>query len=1578
MRGNFGKIQAMDFFRKCIYLCLAVTVLVAVTPSGARTAEYEVVGVLAYAVEPDVARELGLTQNQLSQLNDIVNEAEAEILTYLSDLRNLPPQQREAALTEVRGKVEERGLTVLSVQQRAKLEQIRLKRLGPSFFTDPVVARRLGLTEAQKQTLAQALAQKGTGSTAPDQAGAATAVLDDSQRKALRAMLLGEIVGVSGSDAPQSVGQDVVGTPRAGVGGGPSDPDDELTPEEGEDIGEFNSSDGADPLPNDTPVETVPSAQSPLDQEEPPYGGPPAQPSEGLNPQESGGKWDSASTAPSKEGEEIDQAASSEGDATDHKDLKSSHQEDKLESHDSGGSTPPAMATPGENENRQKESGTEPSAVTAGPQGPAPVPAAASAGTVSSGPPQAGTAVGTNSDQSGKADSPGPIPVQSPSQDGVPAGAVVPKPSSSGSTEGAAPSTSPLSNEAASTPSSRGGQPQASDRTAESPVVSSAPKDGVRPLNHSSPPSPSAPPSATTGTTAQAGESIPALPPADVKLRFNFRYQPWKTVLEWLAQQAGLSLVMEAPPPGTFNYVDDHEFTPAQAIDLLNSVLLTKGYVLVRRERMLMLLNVEDGVPPNLVDRVSPEDLDSRGDYEMVSCLFQLRRMTPEEAEQEVKKLLGPQGTVVVLTKAKQLLVTETAGRLKTIRRMIDAIENPDAGSSTVRTFRINPMTIDQVLSIVRQMFQIPADQTATPDGSLRFAIDPSGTKILVTGTPDLLDKFAEVLKALDPSAESPGSLLESTPQLEVYPITSADPQMVLQVLQTLLAGMPDVRLAIDPRTGALVAWARPAQHATIRATLQQMQGEVGQVEVIPLRVVDPQLAVLAISKLFGGGDSASTNAPTVDADITTRMLLVRGTRAQIEQIKQLLVKMGEPAGDGQAGNLSLMRTIPMDAATAQAVLEQMQNIWPQFRQNRLQIIRSVVPSEGSPTGSQENQGSEQSNPTDTTGPSASLQSTRIPIPLASLTSRRLVLGLNNRSTSSATTSSSGSSTSATPQPSQPQPSPAGGQPPFFQPWGRPGGWGPPGGFFDRGRGWDRGSSGGEGDRRSFWRSTSWELEKNAGNHLATNSETGSFVGLSDPHTPRSMISFISYAQPAQDTGSSARDAFQASAPPAAAPAAADAVQPAIGSTPQGGEQVMATADASEERPTASETSTAPSPGASQPGAGAATSGPQQQTPPVSAPIIVAVTPEGLIIASQDPEALNQFESLVRRMVSQGSAQYQQAVPELVVYYLKHARAESVASILDQILGGGTLTTTGSTGGSLIGEIARAAFGELGGGLVGSLLGADTGTSSSSSSSSRTSSRIQITPDARLNALIVQAYPQDLQLIEEILRVLDQADSPEDVAVQPKTIIIPVKNTQAEEIAQILRSVYQDRLVTGGGANRPPSPQEIIQLLRGGRGGPGGRTQPQEEQQRMSIGVDVRTNSLIVSAPEKLLNEVKQLVEQLDQKAVTESEETTQVVTLQKASPESVRAALSALLGSGVQIRGSTSSGTRSSSTPSSPPTSTPFRGSSGGTFPFQGGSFRGFGQTSFGGFTPSFGGFGGRGTSGTSGTSGRTSGRGR
>jgi hypothetical protein len=247
-------------------------------------------------------------------------------------------------------------------------------------------------------------------------------------------------------------------------------------------------------------------------------------------------------------------------------------------------------------------------------------------------------------------------------------------------------------------------------------------------------------PSGTEKTPGPAAaEKTPQSP---VKIQFQVRFQPWKEVLDWFSRKAGLSLVMETFPQGSFNYSDDREYTPTEAIDLLNEVLMTKGFMLICSGRMLVVVNMEEGMPNHLISRVSPAQLDKCRELEVVSILFDLNQLKPEEAENEIRKLLGPQGSVVTLPKSRQVLVTGLAGRVRVVRDVLARIEGP-------------------------------------------------------TGAP--------------------------APQLNVYPITEADPQAVMLVMSTTLSGQPDVRMSLDPKTKNLVVLAPPAAQATVKAALKMI-----------------------------------------------------------------------------------------------------------------------------------------------------------------------------------------------------------------------------------------------------------------------------------------------------------------------------------------------------------------------------------------------------------------------------------------------------------------------------------------------------------------------------------------------------------------------------------------------------------------------------------------------------------------------------------------------------------------------------------------------------------------------------------
>jgi len=106
---------------------------------------------------------------------------------------------------------------------------------------------------------------------------------------------------------------------------------------------------------------------------------------------------------------------------------------------------------------------------------------------------------------------------------------------------------------------------------------------------------------------AGRGASAPATS-AEPVFRINFRHQPWKDVLEWFASTQSLSLVMDAVPPGVFNYSDAQPKSAQQVMELFNSVLLPGGYALVAHGKTLRVVQIQgpEGGPRESTGTVSP------------------------------------------------------------------------------------------------------------------------------------------------------------------------------------------------------------------------------------------------------------------------------------------------------------------------------------------------------------------------------------------------------------------------------------------------------------------------------------------------------------------------------------------------------------------------------------------------------------------------------------------------------------------------------------------------------------------------------------------------------------------------------------------------------------------------------------------------------------------------------------------------------------------------------------------------------------------------------------------------------------
>ncbi|HAN96082.1 MAG TPA: hypothetical protein DCQ98_00985 [Planctomycetaceae bacterium] len=958
------------------------------------------------------------------------------------------------------------------------------------------------------------------------------------------------------------------------------------------------------------------------------------------------------------------------------------------------------------------------------------------------------------------------------------------------------------------------------------------------------PPSSAVTPAAPVAATPSA--DAPSSATGEPKIAFSFGKMDWDELIGWFAEQAQLSLQLETTlPEGSFNYQDEREYSVAEGIDLLNNVLMLKGVTLVRNDRQLMVVDLER-IPEQLIPNVDPSELDLRGRYEIVNCVFSLEFARADDLQPEVRDLVDRNyGRAIAVRLANQLVVRETVGNLRSIRTLVeDAETRARSQKQPVQAISLEVITADEAMVLARSLFKIPDDQFSDEDGTIWLSPDTLGLRLYYRGEEDRIEQLMQLLQVADQAMPTTADRAEDVFTLKTF-IVRQDPQSAVKVLKVLLANRhPDIRAELAQESQSILVWGRPADHALAESIVQEMSDSM-DFGVVDLRDYDPEDLLDMLKETFGIVEASATDAatpsygPKVVVDPLRNRLVIRGSKAQVEEITRFIESIDPPrANDGYR---SSARILPLTGDSARAAVDRAQALWPSLeRGNRLNF--KVVGGEA-PRLIDRN-GTRRRGDTEGSGAAPNVPGT--------IDMRALLPNL------------------------------------------------PEGGFP-------------EPNDRDF----------------------------PEPDFPRPERSEPDDDRPFDDDDndpSAARlpnGTFLVSAP-VQEPAGSD--DPAPTADPTGDEE-----PATPVRPSV--------PGAE---------------------IIIEQTPYGLIIRSDDLDALDELEDLLRE-----SASLDESVPAPTVYYLKNRKAAEAQQLLSEMLG----LSGGSSGGGGLGGMIPGMLGNMMGGPAGDIMSAALGGGGSSSSGSssmylETTGDVGMVADPKLNALIVQANSTDLELIEELLEYLDQEEPPVPPELEGKTYLIPVRYLPVEQVAAIVKEQLADFVKSGGSENANPQAQamqmqqQFLQQLMGGRGGRGGRGGgggggggADVETLKIAVSVEPVSGSLIVTGPDYLYQRVLAIVETIDRPEVAKNEYMEIIQLPNSVNPQLLRESLMTIFQ--VPTTGGTTGANANSAQARQQALQQMMRGGNmGGGFPggggFGGGGFPGGGG--FGGGNRGGGGFGGGG----------------
>jgi type II secretory pathway component GspD/PulD (secretin) len=987
------------------------------------------------------------------------------------------------------------------------------------------------------------------------------------------------------------------------------------------------------------------------------------------------------------------------------------------------------------------------------------------------------------------------------------------------------------------------------------------------------------------------------------RVTFNFRFAPWSAVLQKFAEVARLNLDMDEPPPGTFNYYDKATYSVKEALDIINGYLIQKGYILVRRDRFLVVANFGKGpVPPNLVPTIPLSELSKRGKNEYVSVVVPLKDINAKTASEEIKDLLGPypQGKALPMVASNQLLLTDLASHLQHIVEVLEGMSQVQEKGTTMKSFKLEHIAATEAERMLRDLFSLPprgaTTRTTTSEqqttarfparqnqddnnqrgrgrggrggggwnggggwqgGGNGFPFQGGGNGFPFQGggdnqgngdfgnDPQAMFQAAMAARGNRWNRNQPdGGDAASSAQTQRLTMTIDPRQNTLLVT----CSVDDMRLVEDMIKTIDVVVTSDSRGDFLKGD------NVPQLEVYSLENADPAVVADVLYSAVPG--------LIIRDDAKTRGVIVFGTPTEQAQVRGIVKQLDNGTGDSIT-SLLLRHWDAVAAATSLKALFSSTKVDPPSIEadsiGRRLMVRGSPDQVAQIKRLLAEMGEDGSVPIASAsggGPvRAILPQGRTPAEVLSLV-ERLFPSTENSLIRVVRPNELGVPSFQLRDVDQPRgrgPSQFRRQvTPFRQ--GDDGAESP-----DAGRGFESLPDAGAAPESDGGASRSRGRVPVGGNArfpLGVSRDAKTLTALKAAYTEEET----------------------SAAPVAAAPARRPRrSEPSIDELSRQLEEALGDDDETREAD------------GSQEALDEAAAAPKAAAPKVTKdrgqPGELRMTVDGdrILIASNDSAALDKMEQLIHLLSVSGPPK-----TKWTVYYLRVADATETANMLGYLFPQGTVTrNTSNTGTGLFG---RGMF--------------STQTSSTSDSAALSSlskgGALRIIPETRSNALFISGDEHEVDQVMDALKVLDSSELPESLKDRVPRMI-PVEHADVTEIAEIVRDVYKEQLEGGGqqqlqGGNRGGGfNNPMAAMWMGGMG----QQQPQGRGGRnvqLSIGVDTRTSHLVVSASDSLYRQVEALVKSLDESA-NQARRTVRVVSLQNSNSLVVQQTLGSLLG---------------------------------------------------------------------------------
>ena len=296
-------------------------------------------------------------------------------------------------------------------------------------------------------------------------------------------------------------------------------------------------------------------------------------------------------------------------------------------------------------------------------------------------------------------------------------------------------------------------------------------------------------------------------------LRMNFRNVPLEMVLEYMSEAAGFAIIAEADVSGTVSVWNNEPLDKNQAVALLDSILIEKGYTALRVGNTLKIISKSNASTQNLPVQSGNDPAVVQNSDRMITQIIPVRYTGAVKLMENLEPLLPEEASMTANEDSNAVVLTGTENSIKRVMEIIQALDTNLSGASQIKVFALQYADATELVDVIEDLFEEDS-KSSSRSGSSRGSSSSSSSS------------FFDRIRAWREQRESGRSSSESRSSSSKSKSSSSAPNPTSRVVAVA-----------DERTNSLVVSAAEEALPMITQLVQEIDRDVD--EITELRVFD-------------------------------------------------------------------------------------------------------------------------------------------------------------------------------------------------------------------------------------------------------------------------------------------------------------------------------------------------------------------------------------------------------------------------------------------------------------------------------------------------------------------------------------------------------------------------------------------------------------------------------------------------------------------------------------------------------------------------------------------------------------------